>query len=249
MKTVVAMGALGVGLFTCISLDRAIAIEPSKDAMPGRGASAESSPEAPGTTKSLLLRSVHEDRTARSFSPVVESPAMVPVGTGVPDKQSAGGSCDSDCDWCWCGTEFENNCPTEWFYDAECDCGCQFCDLGCFDCTVQDCSGPPLGGACCCPDLSCFNNTDQNDCFGSECAPRGAGTSCASVGCPCDNDSRPCMWCWTGTAVENNCAPTWEGDGECDCGCQFADAVDCNACNPICGDGTCDSNCNEDCRS
>lgn len=254
MKALVAMGTLGVGLFTWISVDRAIAVEPSEDPSVRSEVNAESPPEAiadpgsstreqptkkrldsrevTGITKTLLLRMVDEDRTARRFSTDVERPPMVPVGTRVSDEQSAGGGCDSGCDWCWCGTEFENNCPTDWFYDDECDCGCQFCDAWC-ECSMQDCGAPPLGGACCCPDLSCFNNTDQNDCFGGGCAPRGAGTSCASVGCPCDDDSRPCMWCWTDTAVENNCDPSWEGDGECDCGCQFDDAIDCGACTPV----------------
>ena len=35
------------------------------------------------------------------------------------------GSCDWECDQCWCGTIYENNCDDWWAYDDECDCGCQ----------------------------------------------------------------------------------------------------------------------------
>lgn len=41
----------------------------------------------------------------------------------------------------------------------------------------------------------------------------------------------PCGWecdfCWTGTPWEDNCDWAWEGDGQCDCGCQFEDTADC----------------------
>jgi hypothetical protein len=35
-----------------------------------------------------------------------------------------------------------------------------------------------------------------------------------------------CDFDWTNTDNENNCPSEWNGDGGCDCGCQFAD-VDC----------------------
>jgi hypothetical protein len=38
------------------------------------------------------------------------------------------------------------------------------------------------------------------------------------------------VWCWCGTPFENDCDNVWEGDGECDCGCQFCDP-DCPNCN------------------
>jgi hypothetical protein len=35
-----------------------------------------------------------------------------------------------------------------------------------------------------------------------------------------------CDWCHLGTEYEGACPAEWQGDGECDCGCQWAD-VDC----------------------
>ena len=40
-----------------------------------------------------------------------------------------------------------------------------------------------------------------------------------------------CDYDWTGTQYENNCPDSWNGDGSCDCGCQFVDA-DCGGCPP-----------------
>lgn len=37
-----------------------------------------------------------------------------------------------------------------------------------------------------------------------------------------------CDVCWLSTEREFNCPLDWEGDGECDCGCQFADTADCS---------------------
>ncbi|MGD2111571.1 MAG: CARDB domain-containing protein, partial [Phycisphaerae bacterium] len=55
-------------------------------------------------------------------------------------------------------------------------------------------------------------------------ATRTSGDLKGPGGCgpECDN-------CWIGTAFEDNCNPAWEGDGQCDCGCQFADGDDCGA--------------------
>jgi len=41
---------------------------------------------------------------------------------------------------------------------------------------------------------------------------------------PCDPE---CAWCHIGTDNEAHCLSEWNGDGECDCGCQFDD-VDCS---------------------
>ncbi len=150
------------------------------------------------------------------------------LGAPPASDPAAGGSCDSECDFCVCGTMYENNCPVDWFYDADCDCGCQFCDLGCFDCFMQDCGGGPSVGACCRTDLTCFN-ASQAACQSDGYVFRGNGSSC-SQGCPCDNMSLPCEWCWVGTSAENNCPPAWNGTGDgCDCGCQWQD--------PDCGGG------------
>ncbi len=53
------------------------------------------------------------------------------------------GPCGPECDFCWFGTEYEENCPLEWCgtFDG-CDCGCQFSD--------EDCPGGgpcPIGGS------------------------------------------------------------------------------------------------------
>ncbi len=160
-----------------------------------------------------------------------------------------GGVCDPGCDYCWCGTEYENNCPPEWFSDADCDCGCQFCDLGCSDCAMQDCGGGPGTGACCCPDLTCVDAVSQADCLSADCAYRGNGSGCTQ-GCPCDDLPLPCDWCWLGTSAENNCSPEWYGTNDgCDCGCQWQDPDCGGGCNPVCGDGTCEPDCDEDCSS
>ena len=136
--------------------------------------------------------------------------------------EAAGTSCDSECDLCLCGTEYENNCPAEWLSDDKCDCGCQFCDAGC-SCDIQDCISLPTEGACCCPDLSCTPDMTQLDCLALGCIYRGHGSSCAS-GCPCDDLPEPCDWCWIGTYAHNSCDSAWYGAGNgCDCGCQWFD--------------------------
>ena len=135
----------------------------------------------------------------------------------------AGGGCHIDCDYCWCGTQYENNCDPMWFYDDECDCGCQFCDAWCYDCEMQDCRGSGSTGACCCPDLTCSSGVTQANCLSAGCAYQGDGSSCVS-GCPCDNMPLPCDWCWVGTPNENNCPTDWYGANDgCDCGCQWVD--------------------------
>ncbi|MGD2108999.1 MAG: hypothetical protein PVI86_06365, partial [Phycisphaerae bacterium] len=70
------------------------------------------------------------------------------IGIPMTESFSAGISpCDWECDYCWCGTWYEQNCPVDWFYDAECDCGCQFCDGWC-DCSIQDCGLSPCAANC-----------------------------------------------------------------------------------------------------
>jgi len=55
----------------------------------------------------------------------------------------AWGACDNECEFCWCGTDFEMHCPEQWLYDHECDCGCQFCDPDCPNCDIQVCCAVP----------------------------------------------------------------------------------------------------------
>jgi hypothetical protein len=66
----------------------------------------------------------------------------------------------------------------------------------------------------------------------------------ASCGAGCD-------YCWLGTAYENACLPGWNGDGTCDCGCQYSD-TDCGTPPPpipSCGNGACEPASGEDCAS
>ena len=221
--------------------------------------------------------------TLRKMSKTHEGPADVSAKSSLLSEAipPAGGGCDLECDWCWCGTEFENNCPNEWFLDADCDCGCQFCDAGCFDCELQDCGRPLCGPEC----LFCWigtkfeNNCPLSWCGDSECdcgcqftdsdCPGGT-CECNSVcgngicECECDETLDTCpsdciaVPCAAGSAIElgvgeeyglagemcvetiascpceaacefcndGNCNPAWNGDGVCDCGCQFCD-IDC----------------------
>jgi len=176
------------------------------------------------------------------------------TASAVPDARSeslavVGDGCDPSCDYCWCGTGYENNCPTDWFYDADCDCGCQFCDLACSDCAMQNCGAGPAEGACCCPDLTCVDAVSQTDCLSADCAFLGSGSSC-SQGCPCTDQPLPCDWCWLGTSYQYNCPSDWYGANDgCDCGCQWQDPDCGGGCNPVCGDGACEHDCDEDCSS
>lgn len=98
-------------------------------------------------------------------------------------------------------------------------------------------------GACCTAQMgigSCVGANNEGQCDAA-CGHFHVGQSCASTDCTlsCDAD---CDWCWTGTACESACDPAWEGDGECDCGCQFDDVAsgDCPA--PECGNGIIEGN-------
>ncbi len=54
--------------------------------------------------------------------------------------------------------------------------------------------------------------------------PESAGSSDPLAQGPCGWE---CDFCWIGTPWEDNCDWAWEGDGQCDCGCQFEDTADC----------------------
>jgi hypothetical protein len=102
------------------------------------------------------------------------------------------------------------------------------------------------------------------DCTGKNCGDDGCGGSCGSCSggqvcnsgtcedpsnvyrCPCDGS---CAYCWCDDPVrEGNCETYWEGDGECDCGCQFSDDADCGACTPNCSGKNCgDDGCGGSC--
>jgi len=136
-------------------------------------------------------------------------------------SSSAGGLCDSECDWCHCGTEYENNCPQEWFYDGDCDCGCQYCDMACFDCAMQDCGGTPCGPAC---DFCWIGTEFQNNCPASWCNDGECDCGCQWVDQDCGGP--PCT---------NGCNEVC-GDEVCECECE--ESVD--SCPADCVDVPCD---------
>ena len=152
------------------------------------------------------------------------------------------GCSDAECDWCWFGTSAQNACPSEWQNDGSCDCGCQFCDPDCPSCA------PDAGGACCNaegPAFTCLDNITEEDCVNGGNAYRGDNVSCTSVICGCGTS--PCEFCWDGTLSENDCPLVWNGDGICDCGCQYED-TDCDTCsNSSCEPWESACNCPEDC--
>jgi hypothetical protein len=102
-------------------------------------------------------------------------------------------------------------------------------------------------GACCVPANGECDATTQLSCVSYLAGVfRGVGTSCGNANCQrCDPG---CEWCWKDTVGEHACLPGWADDGECDCGCQFAD-LDCDP--GVCGDLVCDANarqCPDDCK-
>lgn len=57
--------------------------------------------------------------------------------------QGGGGNCTcgANCNYCWCNTASQNNCPNSWYGTNDgCDCGCQWTD--------PDCSGGGCSGVC-----------------------------------------------------------------------------------------------------
>ena len=111
----------------------------------------------------------------------------------------------------WCESFVEGNGACIYTgTDPQTDPGENWCSKRCnadADCTDMW----PLG---CCSDPSVFESGDQyclRPSFADLCDPPPQ----------CTPD---CDWCHIGTPNENNCNPMWDGDGECDCGCQFVDS-------------------------
>ena len=136
-------------------------------------------------------------------------------------------SCPSACVWCWCNTTAQNACPLSWNGDGECDCACQFADI--------DCAGPTPTGACCNANGNC-SVTSAQACSSAYGAYQGNNTLCAQINCRARCEAG-CDFCWEGTPLEGACDPDWEGDGECDCGCQFNDP-DCGPEGACCAPGS-----------
>lgn len=113
-------------------------------------------------------------------------------------------------------------------------------------CAQANCAGATTG-ACCGPQDECAMLTAQG-CASAFGAYQGDGVTCEQANCPgrCDPI---CDYCWTDTPVEGGCDQEWEGDGLCDCGCQFVDP-DCGprgaCCLPL--DGNCAPLTEETCR-
>jgi len=145
-----------------------------------------------------------------------------PTGAGgVSTELSAVfGGCGPQCDECWIGTAFENDCFLDWEDDGVCDCGCQFPDR--FDC------GPdPCGPECdfCWIDTPFENACDPGWAIDGECDCGCQFEDTIDCGYLCSDPL--CDFCWIDTPAENACDPKWAGDGFCDCGCQFSDSIDC----------------------
>ena len=144
--------------------------------------------------------------------------------------------CAAICDYCWVDTPLDGNCDPLWEGDGQCDCGCEFNDPDC---------GPE--GACCAPANGiCAPLTETTCRFYAAGIFHGVDVACTQV--DCDRCDPSCQWCWTDTIGEHVCLPEWAGDGECDCGCQFADP-DCAS--DVCGNLVCEetaATCSEDCK-
>lgn len=162
---------------------------------------------------------------------------------GGDDSTCDGRDCDQCdnpiCEFCWTGTNLEGDCPENFIENGFCDCGCQFHD--------EDCDNVAIG-ACCDPvsPHACTDNMLRGACLGTGRAFAGRNVPCSAADCSrCDLPN--CQRCWLGTLQAMECDSAKNGDGVCDCGCQFADS-DCG-----CGDGFClfgehACSCPEDCE-
>ncbi|UCE59041.1 MAG: fibronectin type III domain-containing protein [Phycisphaerales bacterium] len=153
--------------------------------------------------------------------------------------QAGSRACGPDCDYCHCGTNFEENCPDDWAYDLDCDCGCQFCDDMCPDCSGQGCDCTAVCGngvcECACEETTatcpqdciapCYDQAPVAISSGQKYGVNGEMCVVTYVGCnPCTDQ---CDYCMLGTSAFCACPNDWNGDGACDCGCQFND-IDCS---------------------
>lgn len=145
--------------------------------------------------------------------------------------EAQGGGCNVLCDQCWCGTQFENNCPLAWFYDDECDCGCQFCDAWC-GCDIQDCGASPCDPWC---DYCWIGTQYAYSCPEEWCAD-------GDCDCGCQWEDQDCG----GPPCAGGCNPVC-GDAVCDRECD-EDCCSCpQDCGSCCGNGVCEQSCGEEC--
>ncbi len=103
-------------------------------------------------------------------------------------------------------------------------------------CAQANCTSPT--GACCSAQDGC-SVTTAAACAGAIGAYQGNGTVCGPTICAQRCDAI-CEYCWSDTPYDGDCDPLWEGDGSCDCGCQFSDP-DCGPTGACCvpADGLC----------
>jgi len=118
------------------------------------------------------------------------------------------GHCDAATESCECWADCSSCCG-----DGVCDHGegetCASCFTDCGECAADGC-----GDGVCDPSESCESCTADCACLGlSDCN----GSSC-STACPAW-----CSRCVYGTELENDCPESWDGNGVCECGCQFFD--------------------------
>ena len=154
-------------------------------------------------------------------------------GDGWGDACDTGDLCADYCDYCYIGTDQENDCPEGWNGAGDgCDCGCQFEDSDCEEAEWL------------CDDYCdyCYVGTElEDDCpksymgtmDGCDCGCQWEDPDCTDREWVCDY---ACDFCHAGTVYENACLEEWNGtlDG-CDCGCQFEDP-DCEEVEWLCED-------------
>ncbi len=137
------------------------------------------------------------------------------------------GACQPRCgDGCCNGNENACSCPQD---------GCQVtCGDGCCNGSENACTCPQDGCQATCGDGCCNGSENACSCPQDACGPI-CGDGCCSAeergcwyngGCPEDcGCGYGCDCCWIGTSFQSNCPTSWEGDADCDCGCQFSDPV------------------------
>ena len=91
--------------------------------------------------------------------------------------------------------------------------------------TVEDCPGVACDGGTAGSDAGDPGSDSGSD-AGVDTGSDAAATTDAAEPAPPSCGDPICDYDWCGTMYNQNCASVWDGDGECDCGCQFFD-IDC----------------------
>jgi hypothetical protein len=161
-------------------------------------------------------------RVCENGSEVVYDCNTVCSQDGFGPAAGCGFSSESGYDVCFC-EEAEDVCA-----EAGQSCGANgdCCDFGA---SSAGCVGFDTGSAC--ADMCELNSGCASDCcmpLTTNGAPAGYG-ACVPASL-CSPSACGYSWCdfdWCGSAFYDDCPEDWFGDGDCDCGCQFAD-IDCS---------------------